>query len=84
MPRNTATEEQCPPWCVVEDHSKEFGDHHSEAITRNSFRVEMLRYYGDNITYVTFMAAMNGGDHMTVPVDTVVELMDEVYQKKIA
>jgi hypothetical protein len=77
------SEEKCPEWCVCETHDDDL-DHRSETVTRNSFRFELLRYHRDNITYVTFMTAMDGGRVITMPVETVVDLMGEVRQKVAA
>ena len=74
-----ATTDQCPSWCVRENRDG-LEDHISETVTRNSFKFELLRYFGDDITYVTLMTAMDGGDAITMPVDTVVSLVDEVRQ----
>jgi hypothetical protein len=50
-------------------------------VTRNGFRMELVRFNGDNITHVTLMTGMEYGTALTMPVETMVDLMNEARLK---
>lgn len=72
--------DKCPHWCI-NDRKEDHHEHHSELVVRNSFSMELLRYYGDDITQVTFMTAREYGEAVTLPVDTLIDFMGEVRQR---
>lgn len=77
---STTVKEKCPAWCVC---SREEGahEHHSEPVTRNGFRMELVRFDGDTITHVTLMTGAEYGPFLTMPVETMVDLMNEARLK---
>ncbi len=77
------SKQKCPAWCVCSGE-EDAHEHHSETVTRNGFRMELVRFYGDNITHVTLMTGMEYGTALTMPVETMVDLMNEACLKLAA
>lgn len=77
------SKEKCPTWCVCSEQ-EDPREHHSHVVTRNGFRMELLRYFEDDITIVSLMEAMDGGNAVVMPVDTMISLVDEARLKVAA
>ena len=80
---SVTSEDKCPAWCVCSGEENAH-EHHSETVTRNGFRMELVRFNGDDITHVTLMTGTAYGTALTMPVETMVDLMNEARLKVAA
>lgn len=46
-------------------------------VVRSSVHLELLRYYGDDTTYVGLGDHMDGGAYVSVPLDVLLDLIGE-------
>lgn len=67
----------CPPWCQFFAGNTEPHEHMSAPTIRASFYMELLRYNGDDVTYIGLMDHMDGGARISVPIDVLLELIGE-------
>jgi hypothetical protein len=74
------TSDKCPQWCTS-DRPDQPHEHCNSETRRSGYAVELLRYWGDDITRVTILEAMDGGQAATLPLDVLIDLMGEVRGK---
>ncbi len=67
--------EKCPSWCSNNSDSPH--EHVSVGVVRSSVHLELLRYYGDDTTYVGLGDHMDGGAYVSVPLDVLLDLIGE-------
>lgn len=67
--------ERCPSWCTSTDDGPH--EHVSVGVVRSSVHLELLRYFGDDTTYVGLMDHMDGGGHVSVPLEVLLDLVGE-------
>jgi hypothetical protein len=65
--------DQCPPWCKNANEGPH--EHVSVGVVRSSVHLELLRYYGDDTTYVGLGHHMDGGAYVSVPLDVLLDLI---------
>ncbi len=70
--------EKCPSWC--ENKADNPHEHVSAGVVRSSVHLELLRYHGDDTTYVGLGDHMDGGAYVSVPLDVLLDLIGEVQQ----
>ena len=67
--------DQCPSGCT--NHNDGPHEHVSVGVVRSSVHLELLRYYGDDTTYVGLGDHMDGGAYVSVPLDILLDLLGE-------
>ena len=67
--------EKCPSWCTNKNDGPH--EHVSVGVVRSSVHLELLRYYGDDTTYVGLGDHMDGGAYVSVPLDILLDLIGE-------